>query len=70
MPSAAAADKHPARSGALPGGGALDYYSFEADQGETLRFDALTTGGLGSVFEIALASVYVQFHERSREGVC
>ncbi len=31
-------------NGKLPGGGELDYYSFEVQQGETLRFDALTAG--------------------------
>lgn len=31
-------------NGKLTGGGELDYYSFEAQQGETFRFDALTPG--------------------------
>ena len=31
-------------NGSLPGGGELDYYSFEAQRGEILRFDALTAG--------------------------
>jgi len=31
-------------SGKLTGGGELDYYAFEARQGETFRFDGLTSG--------------------------
>ncbi len=32
-------------NGSLPGGGEVDYYLFEAQQGETLLFDAVTAAG-------------------------